>query len=127
MQADMFLLADHAQVAEGKLYLAGGGWTRLTVARIPIRRRAALAIALLIDASESGERHSFRVDMQTPGDRVTLGEGQFEGEAFEGPSESFLIAINTDLAIEAEGQYEFILSVDSDEIKRTGFEVVTAP
>jgi hypothetical protein len=123
MQIDVFLLADHAQLSEGKLYLSGGGWTRLTVERVPVRRRVGLAIGLRIDPDEAGVPHPFRLDMQTPGDLIELGQGQFETEPFEGPSQVFLLAINADLLITCKGTYEVILSTDGNEMQRIGFQV----
>jgi hypothetical protein len=127
MQVDTFLLADHAQLAENKLYLSGGGWSRLTVARLPVRHRVGLAIGLRIGPHEAGAPHSFRIDMHTPGDPVELGQGQFQTEPFDGPSHVFLLAINADLPITSEGTYEIILSADGNEIKRTGFQVGIGP
>jgi hypothetical protein len=136
MQADIFLLADHAQVSEGKLYVSGGGWNRLTVARVPIRQRIGLAVGLRLEPQEAGRQHSFRIEMRTPGDVVSLGHGAFESEAFaqgafqsdafQGSSSSqmFLLALNADLSIEAAGSYEIILSANGTDIKRIGFEVV---
>ena len=127
MQIDVFLLADHVQLSEGKLYVSGGGWNRLTVERVPLRRRVGLAIGLRIDSDEAGTRHSFRIDMQTPGDLIGLGQGQFETERFEGPSQIFLLAIDADLPIAFEGIHEVILSADGNEMKRTGFQVAVSP
>lgn len=124
MQTDAFILADHVQLSEGKLYLSGGGWNRLTVEHVPIRRRVGLAVGLRIDPAEAGARHSFRIDMETPGDPIELGRGQFEVEPFEGPSEVFLIAINADLPIESEGRYELVLATNGSEMKRIAFQVV---
>lgn len=99
----------------------------MTVERVPVRRRVGLAIGLRIDPDEAGARHSFRIDMQTPGDLVELGQGQFETEHFEGPSQIFLLAINADLPITSKGTYEVILSADGNEIKRIGFQVAVSP
>lgn len=99
----------------------------MTVERVPVRRRVGLAIGLRIDPDEAGTRHSFRIDMQTPGDLVALGQGQFEAEHFEGPSQIFLLAINADLPISSEGAYEVILSADGNEMKRIGFQVAVSP
>ncbi len=124
MQADIFLLADHAQISEGKLYLSGGGWTRLTVARVPIRQRIGLAVGLRLEPQDADRHHSFRIDMQTPGDVVQLGRGGFQSEAFQESSQMFLLAISAELNIEAAGSYKIILNADGTEIKRIEFEVV---
>lgn len=126
MQTDVFILADHAQVSEGKLYISGGGWSRLTVNRVPYRKRVGLAIGLRIEPDEAGARHRFRVSMETPGDPTVLGEGEFQSAVFQGPSQVFLIAIDTEVNLESAGAYELILSVNGDETNRIGFEVVQA-
>ena len=44
--------AEHAEVLNGKLYLMGGGWDRLTITTgFPFEHRCALGIAFLIPAT----------------------------------------------------------------------------
>jgi hypothetical protein len=128
MQIEYFLLADHAQISEGKLYLSGGGWSHLTADRpLPIRQRVGLAIGIRFDPDDVGKRHVFRIEMQTPNGLVELGSGRFETERIEGPSDTLIVAINAELPIASEGGHHLILTTDDSENKRTIAFQVTAP
>ena len=127
MQTEVFLLADHAQISEGKLYLSGAGWNHLAVDHLPIRRRVGLAIGFGVGPDDAGKRHFFRINMRTPGGLVEIGGGQFEAEHVEGPNEILFFAINADLPIESPGGYDLILSTNDNENKHLGFQVAAPP
>lgn len=52
------MLADHAQVADGKLFVSGGGWTCITAG-------APFGIALLVDVpwDRLNEKHKLRMEL----------------------------------------------------------------
>ena len=52
------VLADHAQVADGKLFVAGGGWTDMTGA-VPF----AVALVVEIPIEKAGTNHKFELDL----------------------------------------------------------------
>ncbi|HEY4450547.1 MAG TPA: hypothetical protein VGN13_02995 [Solirubrobacteraceae bacterium] len=52
------VLADHAQVADSKLFVAGGGWTDITGAA-PF----ALAMVIEVPIEQTGMKHKFEVDL----------------------------------------------------------------
>lgn len=52
------MLADHAEVADGKLFINGGGWN-VMAAPIPF----ALAISIEFPWNEAGVEHSFTLDL----------------------------------------------------------------
>lgn len=75
------LLADAAQVAEGKLYILGGGWTDVGPGPAP------MAIALKIDIpwDETNRRHKWEIKLVDEDNKqITLGDnplgmnGEFE-------------------------------------------------
>jgi len=127
MQTEFFLLADHVQISEGKLYLSGGGWSHLTVDRLPIRQRVGLAVGVRVGPEDAGGRHLFRIDMQTPGGLLELGGGHLETERIEGPGDIFFIAITADLPIESAGEHYLILRTNGSESKRIAFQVTAPP
>ena len=49
MEIDYLLLADHAEVTGGKLYLMGGGWDTRTVADVPVNVRVMVAAGIRVD------------------------------------------------------------------------------
>ena len=53
MDIDYALLADHADIAGGKLYVNGGGWDRYALAQVPGPVRLAIAIGFRIGWEET--------------------------------------------------------------------------
>lgn len=53
----ILLLCDAAQVVDGKLYILGGGWSRIVQIQPPLNM--ALAVRILIPWHEANKRHHF--------------------------------------------------------------------
>jgi hypothetical protein len=53
------MLADHAQAAEGKLNIIGGGWTVTGPGAVPF----AIAISIEMPWSEAGIEHQFKLEL----------------------------------------------------------------
>ena len=82
MEATM-LYCDHAQVANGKLYVLGGGWTHSVQVGVPMP--LAVAVQLDIPWTAANEKHSLILELvDEDGNLVTADdapvkvEGQFE-------------------------------------------------
>lgn len=79
------VLADHAQIAEGKLFISGGGWTETGPTPVPF----AIAVLFEVPWNETNKPHTFQLELidshgepvmvPTPGgDEPLKVEGQFE-------------------------------------------------
>jgi len=75
------LLADAAQVSEGKLYILGGGWSMTGPAEVP----SAIAIKIEVPWDQANRQHHFQVELfDGDGQAVKMGseavriQGQFE-------------------------------------------------
>lgn len=120
------LLADAAQVANGKLYLLGGGWS-ITGPQVP-----PMAVALKIDVpwNEANRRHSWKLSLvdgdgqavQVPGPegpQEVFAGGEFEvgrppGLA-EGSDIDLPLAVNMGpLPLPAGNRYAWRLWIDDD-------------
>lgn len=64
--AECFLLCDFASVENGKLYIVGGGWERITPARLPMAFSFFLAIKLVADAALTRQPLRLRIDDVDP-------------------------------------------------------------
>jgi hypothetical protein len=53
MQFDFVILADYAEIANGKLYLMGGGWDTFTAPQAPVAIRLAVAVGVRIGWEET--------------------------------------------------------------------------
>jgi hypothetical protein len=120
------LLADHAQVADGKLNLLGGGWT------VTGPQPAPFAIGLLFDVpwDRANERHRFAlelldqdggaVQMQTPeGSQAVVIQAEFEVGRPPGtkPGTSLVAPFAINLGpqpLPPGGRYEWRLTLDGE-------------
>jgi len=64
------LLADAAQVAEGKLYVLGGGWS-ITSAKL---RTSAIALKIEVPWTEANQRHRLELALVDGDGQPVLGE-----------------------------------------------------
>jgi hypothetical protein len=62
MEVEFVILADAAQVADGKLFLLGAGWTEVSSNEFPSEIRTSIAISLLIDEADVGS-HSVALNI----------------------------------------------------------------
>jgi hypothetical protein len=131
------LLCDHAQVADGKLFISGGGWTFTG----PGPFTHAIAFKLNIPWSEANERHTLAAHLtDEDGHSVTLGEPPNEvrfGTQFEvgrpvglpaGAPLSMPLAVNLGpMELEPGAGYAWVVSIDDQEFVRIPFRIRLPP
>lgn len=111
MKTEFLILADAAQVANGKLFILGGGWTLYRSAVYPAQVQLALGIGILIEWSEAGIRHPVTITMADEGGVLLMPElkGQVEAgrpaELGAGVTQRALLAVNVGLMIPRPGRY----------------------
>ncbi len=111
MKTEFLILADAAQVANGKLFILGGGWTLYRSAVYPAQVQLALGIGILIEWSEAGIRHPVTITMADEGGVLVMPElrGQVEAgkpeELGAGVTQRALLAVNAGLVIPRPGRY----------------------
>src|SRR5690348_10045192 len=71
---ECFMIADSAEVCNGKVYMLGGGWTHLNAASLPTAHQVALPIVLSVPWSETNQAHSFSVTLSDEDSRPVLPE-----------------------------------------------------
>lgn len=64
MDIDYALLADHAEVVSGKLYLMGGGWDTRYVKETPAQARIAVAVGVRIGWEETNRATPVRIEVE---------------------------------------------------------------
>lgn len=131
-------LADSVQSAEGKLYVLGAGWNRLTAGGFPARHdRVGIGILVTLEAGDEGEHNLELALLDQNGLPITLfvdatGTQQFTINAtFEtqGSPDGFAdvvvpLALNINgLAFPAPGTYAFSIRVGGDEREHLPFRV----
>lgn len=120
MRFDFALLADYAQVVDGKLYVQGGGLTRFTAPSVPWMQPVAVCMRLEPAANDDLSREwQFGFAVLDPGDAV-ITEHQTpltlhrpETEVAEGERRGVLVALTlSGLVIQRYGPHRVRLTID---------------
>lgn len=130
---DVALLADAVQAVRGKLFILGGGWDTLWVARFPARHPSlAIGLRLRVPVSWHSDGLKLSVELQDADGRALLPRplshdiklppaAQHPSTASDfGLVRSFTF---NNLLFEQEGHYSFVISVDDDPVSRLRFTV----
>lgn len=132
MELTTAMIADGAQQApNGKLYILGGQWDRLTVPGFPAQHPAlALVLVLRVEYSEALDQHQLEVELTLDGKgKDVKATAQFEtghppGLSRGTPSFMPLALTFNNLKFETPGRYEWVIRADSNIIGRIPLEVV---
>lgn len=124
-----FFVADHADAANGKVYVNGGFWNKLSYPQYPaVVATMSLVAVVRVPFHEYQEDHRFALGMvDADGNVLSLKvEGQFRvGESPDlrrGDPTLMPLAIPVNgLRIEAPGDYSFTLSLDG--VERARYQV----
>ena len=132
MRADFLIVADGAQVAEGKLYLMGGAWNRLSVSQFPSPAPIAVAIGLLVGWDETNHTHTTRLTIEDEDGHLVLGPIELSFEVGRpagspaGEEQRVVMAVNGQVSIPGPGGYALVVRLGEAELARTTFRVVPA-
>lgn len=129
-----FLLADHAEVVQGKLYTMGAGWDRLTLSKEnPTLSSFSIATVLRVPWTASNQPHTWEVSLKhEDGQEVfapTPPGGQFETGrppgALKGAPSTIMFAFSiANLKFPKLGGYSARLIVDGIEIAAAPFVIM---
>ncbi len=109
MKTEFLILADAAQVANGKLFILGGGWSLYRSAVYPAQVQLGLGISILIDWNEAGIKHPVTITMADEAGVPIIPELKGQVEAAKstdvptGATQRALLAVNANLLIGAPG------------------------
>ncbi len=131
MRFDFALLADYAQVVDAKLYVQGGGLTRLNVPSLPWMQPVAVCMRLEPDDDDDlGREWQFGIAVLGPGEvliaqhETPLTLSRPETEITEGEERGVLVALTlSGLVVQAYGPHRVRLSLDGADTELT-FAVV---
>jgi hypothetical protein len=133
MRLTTFLIADHAEACNGKLYITGGCWDTLFAGGFPTQHpHLSIAAALYVPWRATNQSHAIVVDLvDADGSSVLPApiQGQFEQGRppgmRPGDNANLVMVFNIDgLIVEKPGRYEWVFKVDGTDLGRTGFKVV---
>jgi hypothetical protein len=132
VRVEWLILADAAQISQGKLYLLGAGWDILHVnTDFPVQQHLAVAVAFRVPWDETNQRHPVEIEIQDQDGRQLFKAG---GEIEVGRPPGFpagqdqraQLALDVALSFEQPGGYLVVARVQDQE-SRVPFSVVPGP
>ena len=130
MRTDFLIVADGAQVAEGKLYLMGGGWNRVTVSTFPATINMGVAVGILVSWDETNEPHMTTLTLEDEDGQSQMNPVEMRIEvgrpagAVAGEEQRVLVAVNGPITLNEPGGYSVIARLGDAELARTSFRAV---
>jgi hypothetical protein len=129
MDIDYLILADAAQVAEGKLYLLGGGWDRLAVNVLPAVQSVGIAVGVIVPWNETNTSHTLRLTIEDDDGTAILQPVDVQLEVGRpagitaGSDQRVTVAFNAHLGLSKLGGYVITASLETSAPKRLRFAV----
>lgn len=133
MDIEWLILGDYAHMADGKLYLQGGGWERLNVnSGFPTKQMFGIATSVLVPWDETNQLINLEIEVQTEdGGSLAKINGQMKvGRPPDHPpgmTQRSVVAANLPLELKTAGSYVIIARLEGQEMKRTPFFVIPGP
>jgi Family of unknown function (DUF6941) len=128
------MLADGAHVAAGKLYVLGGQFDRLFVASFPAQHPAmAVVLVLKVEYSEAMRTIELAVSLTLDGQSCDVSAiakfatGHAPDTVRGAPAFVPMAIPFSNVSFAAPGRYEWVITVDGEELARLPLQVAQAP
>lgn len=134
LRIEWIILADAAEVLNGKVYMLGGGWDRIPASQQDRDlRQFAIALSIVVPWHQTNERHALEVRLTDADGQQVLFKiaGEFESGrptgAIQGQVLRTPMAFKFAGALGQVGTYAVVGSIDGEESCRTVFHVHPRP
>jgi hypothetical protein len=132
MELSTFVIADHAEAVNGKLYLVGGAWNRISATALPVvHHHLSVAVVLHVPWEAANQHHQIELRLVDADGQAMIPEpihGQLETgrppHLRTGDEQMVVLCFNLNsLRFESAGTYEFRFLVDGAEMGQLSFQV----
>ena len=120
-EIEYLLTADFAEVINGKTYIMGAGWDRLTPPRYPAPIKMGIAVGVRVPFLESNMPHRLTVTLKAEGHEYFRMEGDLEtGRQPGNRGDATLVpmAVNAAITLGGPQRLELIAEVDGRSMRR---------
>ena len=130
-EIEWLILADGAEVVNGKLYMLGGGWDRITVGNLPWPQHMAIAVAIRVPWMDTNRQTPIEIEL-TDGDGASLAKAQGgfvvgrPAQAAPGQPLRSQVVLNINVAFPKLGTYSVVCRLHTSE-RSFPFEVAASP
>ena len=129
---EFLMLADRAEVLNGKLYMMGGGYDRRTINNIEAPVNLTMVVGVLVPWNLTNQPHTIKLLMETE-DGTTVGQevqGQLtvgrNAQAISGQLFRVMTVVNFATTLPSFGAYRITATLDTGETKSTTFYAITS-
>jgi len=134
MKIEFLIVADAVQVADGKLFVLGGGWSALRAPILPIQMPVGVGVSILVDANEAGTGaiYPLAITISDEGGIPVLppAQAQFQVGKAEGTPRDMPqrvpFALNVPMPIPREGKYTVTVTAGPSAKSQTSFYAIFA-
>ena len=129
---DFLILADRAEAVNGKLYMMGGGWDRISVADFSQPQTLSLAMGILVPWNATNVNHNLAIRIETQ-DANELAAIALSFNAGRPPnmrpaeSQRLVLAFHLALTLPAPGTYVVRALIGDRECQRVVFYALMLP
>ena len=130
-EIEWLILADGAEVVNGKLYVLGGGWDRITAGELPWPQHMAIAVAIRVPWMDTNRQTPIEIEL-ADGDGASLAKAQGgfvvgrPPQATPGQPLRSQIVLNMNVAFPKLGTYSVVCRLQDSE-RSFPFEVAPGP
>lgn len=133
-RVEYLILADRVEAFNGKLYMMGGGWDRITVQNLELPVQLSIACGLLVPYNETDDDHRLTLAIRTvDGEPIAppLEVGFRTGRAptlMRGADTHIPFAIGAEFVFPDAGEFSVVASIDDrlEDARRLAFFVAAA-
>lgn len=132
VEVDFMVLADRAEVLNGKLYMMGGAWDRRFISNIEAPIGISIAIGVLVPWNLTNEPHHLEIRVEdedgnilSPKPQATLNVGR-PTQATKGQTFRAMAVVGAQWILPKLGTYCVVASIAGQDSKRVTFYAVPA-
>jgi hypothetical protein len=129
---EFVMLAEHAEVIHGKLYIMGGGWDSITVQDFQAPLILPLAVSMLVPWQATNRPHTVTISIQSADAAVLAAQQRHltvgrPAEIEPGTSQRSLLVLRVPVQLPGPGRYVAIASVNDTSETRVAFRALAPP
>ena len=129
---EFLMLADRAEVLNGKLYMMGGGYDRRTINDLKAPVTLTMIVGILVPWTLTNRPHTVKLRMDTEDGNIVGQEVQGEltvgrsPQAISGQPFRVMTVVNFTATLPSLGAFRIVATLDNGESKSTTFYAVSA-
>ena len=129
---EFMILAEHAEVIHGKLYMMGGGWENITVQDLQAPIILPLAVSILVPWPATNRPHTVEISIQSADAEVLAEQHRHltvgrPADIEPGTSQRSMLVLRVPVTLPGPGRYVAIGGINGTPQSRVAFRALATP